>query len=132
MLRISTIVLLSLFVSMSVTAQETMPSTSTTDVKAKMNKKKERPKSKRYMTLIKFDTKKTLYGNKCFEDFTKQLGFVYDIQVKGQSGSHNGFTKFWHNTVVKTGLVFTAWPWWKLRVNKRFKDCQKSSGDFVG
>lgn len=132
MYRIAIPFLLSLTLSLSAIAQGGIPSTSTTDLKAKMNKEKERPKSKRYMTIIKFNTRQTLYGNKCFEDFTRQLGFVYDIQVKGQFGSNNGFTKFWHNGVVKSGLFLTAWPWWKLRVNKRYKECKKSSGDFVG
>lgn len=132
MYRIAIPFLLSLTLSLSAFAQGGIPSTSTTDLKAKMNKEKERPKSKRYMTIIKFNTRQTLYGNKCFEDFTRQLGFVYDIQVKGQFGSNNGFTKFWHNGVVKSGLFLTAWPWWKLRVNKRYKECKKSSGDFVG
>ncbi len=113
-------------------SQETIPPTSSTDVKAKIKKEKERPKRERYWAIIKTNTKNTLYGNKCFEDFTKQLGFVYEIQVKGQPGSMNGFSRFWHNASTKTGLVFTAWPWWKLRVNKRYKECRKSSGDFVG
>lgn len=113
-------------------AQETMPKTNTTDPNAKVNKKKERPKQKHYMTIVKFNTKGILYGNKCFEDFTKSMGFFYDVQNKGQSGSLNGFTKFWHNAAVKTALVFTQWPWWKARVNKKKKDCRKLSGDFVG
>ncbi|MEN8249314.1 MAG: hypothetical protein ABFS32_10320 [Bacteroidota bacterium] len=112
--------------------EDSIPPTSTTDLKVKVNKKKERPKQKRYMTIIKTNTRKTLYGNKCFEDFTKELGFVYEIQVKDQSGSLSGFQRFWHNVGTKTALVFTAWPWWKLRVNKRYKECRKSSGDFVG
>ena len=113
-------------------AQETMPKTNTIDANAKVNKEKERPKRKHYMTIVKFDTKGILYGNKCFEDFTKSMGFFYDVQNKGQSGSLNGFTKFWHNAGVKTALVFTHWPWWKARVNKNKKDCRKLSGDFVG
>ena len=133
MLRIAIIVLVSFLATEYSVAQETIPKTSTTDTDAKIKKKKERPEGKRhYMTIIKTDTKKTLYGNKCFEDFTRQLGFVYEIQVTGQSGSLNGFSRFWHNAGTKTALVFTAWPWWKLRVNKRYKECRKSSGDFVG
>jgi hypothetical protein len=132
MQRIAIVFLLSLLVSGTLFAQETIPPTSSTDVKAKIKKEKERPKRERYMTIIKTNTKNTLYGNKCFEDFTRQLGFVYEIQVKGQPGSMNGFSRFWHNAATKTGLVFTAWPWWKLRVNKRYKECRKSSGDFVG
>jgi len=130
---ITLIIFLGLLSTQLMYAQKSIPATSTTDVKAKLNKKRERPKGKRhYMTIIKTNTKNTLYGNKCFEDFTRKLGFVYEIQVKGQSGSLNGFTRFWHNAATKTGLVFTAWPWWKLRLNKRYKECRKSSGDFVG
>jgi hypothetical protein len=132
MQRVTTIFLLFILTSGALQAQETIPPTSSTDVKAKIKKEKERPKRERYMAIIKTNTKNTLYGNKCFEDFTRQLGFVYETQVKGQSGSMNGFSRFWHNAATKTGLVFTAWPWWKLRVNKRYKECRKSSGDFVG
>lgn len=126
-----------LFVSILATnnlyAQEVMPPTSSTDVDVKFNKKKERPKGKRhYMTIIKTDTKNILYGNKCFEDFTRQLGFVYEVQIKGQAGGLNGFTRFWHNAGTKTALFFTAGPWWKLRVNNRREECRTSSGDFVG
>ena len=133
MLRIAIVIFITVLATELSYAQETIPKTSTTDTDVKIKKKKERPEGKRhYMTIIKTHTKKTLYGNKCFEDFTRQLGFVYEIQVKGQSGSLNGFSRFWHNAGTKTALVFTAWPWWKLRVNKRYKECRKSSGDFVG
>lgn|GEM_PF-2127658 len=114
-------------------AQESIPRTNTTDVKAKVNKRKERPEGKRhYMSIVKTTTHGILYGNKCFEDFTMKLGFRYEIQVKGKSGSMNGFARFWHNAATKTSLVFRATPWWKLRVNKKRKECRKSSGDFVG
>lgn len=133
MLKIASVIIISLLAANLSFAQETIPKTSTTDVNVKIKKKKERPVGRRhFMTIIKTHTKNTLYGNKCFEDFTRQLGFTYEIQVKGQSGSINGFTRFWHNAGTKTALVFTAWPWWKLRVNKRYKECRKSSGDFVG
>ena len=133
MLKIASVIIISLLAANLSFAQETIPKTSTTDINVKIKKKKERPVGKRhYMTIIKTHTKNTLYGNKCFEDFTRQLGFTYQIQVKGQPGSLNGFTRFWHNAGTKTALVFTAWPWWKLRVNKRYKECRKSSGDFVG
>lgn len=118
----------------SIHAQQVdIPSTSTTDVDAKIDKKKERPEGTRhYMTIIKKDTKNILYGNKCFEDYTRQLGFLYEVQMKGHAGSMNGFTRFWHNAVTKTALCFKAGPWWKLRVNKRRDECRTSSGDFVG
>ena len=133
MLRIAIVIFISMLATELSFAQETIPKTSTTDTDVKIKKKKDRPEGKRhYMTIIKTNTKNTLYGNKCFEDYTRQLGFVYEIQVKDQSGSLNGFSRFWHNAGTKTALVFTAWPWWKLRVNKRYKECRKSSGDFVG
>ena len=133
MLKIASIILISMLAAELSFAQETIPKTSTTDINVKIKKKKERPEGKRhYMTIIKTNTKNTLYGNRCFEDFTRLLGFIYEIQVKGQSGSLNGFSRFWHNVGTKTALVFTAWPWWKSRVNKRYKECRKSSGDFVG
>ena len=120
-------------VSVSFAQTTTMPPTSTTDAKAKVNIKKERPKGRRhYMTIIKNDTKNILYGNKCFEDFTRKLGFIYEVQTKGYAGSMNGFARFWHNAATKTALVFTAGPWWKARVNKRRKECRATSGDFVG
>jgi hypothetical protein len=133
MLRIAIVIFISIIATDFSYAQETIPRTSTTDTKVKIKKKKERPDGKRhYMSIIKTNTKKTLYGNKCFEDFTRQLGFTYEVQATGRQGDLNGFTRFWHNTATKTALVFTAWPWWKLRVNKRYKECRKSSGDFVG
>jgi len=111
-------------------AQESMPKTNSIDPKIKVNKKKERPKRDHYMTIVKIDTKGILYGNKCFEDFTRSIGFVYSVQI-GKSGM-NGFRRFCHNTGVKTALIVTSGPWWKLRVNKKKKDCRKLSGDFVG
>lgn len=113
-------------------AQEQMPKTNSIDTNSTINKKKERPKRVHYMTIIKTNTKGILYGNKCFEEFTKSIGFVYSVQIKGKSGSASGFIRFWHNGVVKTTLVFKAGPWWKLRANKKKKDCRKLSGDFVG
>ena len=131
--RIAVVIFISILVGQNSFAQETIPKTSTTDIEVKIKKKKERPEGKRhYMSIIKTNTRNTLYGNKCFEDFTRQLGFIYEVQAKGRSGNRNGFSRFWHNTGTKTALVFTAWPWWKLRVNKRYKECRKSSGDFVG
>lgn len=127
------ILLCTLAIANEVIAQEHIPRTSTTDLDAKINKKKERPEGKRhFMTIIKRDTKNILYGNKCFEDFTRQLGFIYEVQPKGNVRSMGGFARFWHNAATKTALCFTAGPWWKARVNKRRNECRKMSGDFVG
>ena len=113
-------------------AQETIPKTNSIDTNAKVDKKKERPAKARYMSIVMNNTKGILYGNRCFEEFTQSIGFVYAIQIKNQSGSLDGVARFFHNAGTKTALFFTAWPWWKLRVNKKKKDCRKLSGDFVG
>lgn len=113
-------------------AQETLPKTNSIDPNAKVDKKRERPEKEHYMTIIKNNTKGILYGNKCFEEFTSSIGFVYAVQIKGNSGGLNGPARFFHNAGTKTAMFFTAWPWWKLRVNKKKKDCRKLSGDFVG
>jgi len=116
-----------------VLAQETMPRTNTTDVNAKVNKNRERPeKKKRYLIIIKNNTKHILYGNKCFEDYTLSKGYLYEVQNKGANGSMSGFKRFWHNFGVNTALVFTRGPWWKLSANKQMKRCRELSGDYVG
>jgi hypothetical protein len=133
MLRSTLIVLLSFVVSVALFAQETMPKTNTTDIHAKVNKKRERPeKKRRYLTIIKSNTRGILYGNKCFEDYTLSKGYLYDVQIKGKQGSMNGFARFWHNFGVNVALVFTKGPWWKLNANSKMKECRKLSGDFVG
>ena len=112
---------------------DSIPPTSTTDLNSKIDIKKERPEGTRhYLTIIKKNTKNTLYGNKCFEDFTRKLGFIYEVEMKGRAGSMSGFARFWHNAATKTALFFKAGPWWKARVNKRLKECRTLSGDFVG
>lgn len=114
-------------------AQETMPRTNTTDINAKVNKDRERPeKKKRYLVLIKNNTKNILYGNKCFEDYTLSKGYMYEVQNKGVYGSMPGFKKFWHNFGVNLALIFKRGPWWKLSANKQMKRCRELSGDYVG
>ena len=131
-LSVFCVFLFCLLFAQGVIAQEIPPKTNSIDTNASFDKKKERPDRNHYMTIIKNDTKGILYGNKCFEDFTRSIGFVYSVQIKGNVGGLSGAGRFFHNTGVKTALFFTAWPWWKLRVNKKKKDCRKLSGDFVG
>jgi hypothetical protein len=134
-MRLILALVLTATVSLSFGQQKTdsIPPTNSTDVNSKIDIKKERPEGTRhYMTIIKKDTKNILYGNKCFEDFTRELGFIYEVQTKGRAGSMSGFARFWHNAATKTALCFKAGPWWKARVNKRRKECRTLSGDFVG
>jgi hypothetical protein len=133
MVRLFLIVILVWSSSVVVFAQETMPRTNTTDIDAKVNKNRERPeKKKRYLVIVKTNTKGILYGNKCFEDYTLSKGYLYEIQKKGKNESMSGFDRFWHNFGVNTALIFTKGPWWKLSANKQMKECRKLSGDFVG
>ena len=131
-LRLSYILICYVLSTGALFAQETLPKTNSIDPNAKIDKDKERPEKKRYMTIIKNDTKGILYGNRCFEEFTQSLGFMYAVQNQKSSGGLNGPARFFHNAGTKTALFFTAWPWWKLRINKKKKDCRKLSGDFVG
>lgn len=131
-LRLFYLFLFSILTSGVLFAQETMPKTNSIDPKAKIDKDKERPEKKHYMTIIKNDTKGILYGNRCFEEFTQSIGFMYAVQNNKGTGGLNGPARFFHNAGTKTALFFTAWPWWKLRVNNKKKDCRKLSGDFVG
>lgn len=131
-LRLSVLIVFFSILSTNIYAQETLPKSNLIDPNSKVDRRKERPEKNRAMTIVKNNTQGILYGNKCFEEFTHSIGFVYAVQIKGSSGSLNGAARFFHNAGVKTALFFTAWPWWKLRVNKKKKDCRKLSGDFVG
>lgn len=82
--------------------------------------------------IIKNDTKKTLAGNLCFEEFTTKMGFQYLAVPKGQAPNKNGFFRWRHNFGVKFVLLFKNGPFWKIKVNKKYKECKYGSGDYVG
>lgn len=60
------------------------------------------------------------------------MGFQYLAVPKGQPPYKNGFSKFWHNLGVKLVLLFKNGPFWKMKLNKKRKECRFGSGDFVG
>ncbi len=99
---------------------------------AKPDPKKQGVKEKRIRYIITNDTRNTLSGNRCFEEATMQMGFQYLAIPKGQPLNKNGFSRWWHNLGVKFMIMLKNGPWWKSRVNKKYKDCMYGTGDYVG
>ncbi|BDD09906.1 hypothetical protein FUAX_23380 [Fulvitalea axinellae] len=89
-------------------------------------------KRKRYWRMYRKDTKGILYGNVCFQEATRKMGFEYEVTPKGQPGYKNGLQRASHNFFVSVGLVFRAGPWWPFTVRKRKKRCREATADFYG
>lgn len=89
-------------------------------------------RNKKVTYIIKKNTREILYGNKCVEEYTRDMGFMYLVIPKGQPGYESELDRFFHNFGAKAKLFFTKGPFWKLRVKKRIKECRKKTGDFVG
>jgi len=108
--------------------------TSGTDIfhKAPPKPAKEYSSSENLLQIVKRDTKKILYGNKCFEEYTYKLGFEYVVEPSGRPDSRSEFNRFFHNFGVKFILIFKAGPFWKSKVNKRIRNCREQMGDFAG
>lgn len=108
--------------------------TSGTDIfhKAPPKPQKVFASDKNLLQIIKRDTRNILYGNKCFEEFTYQLGFEYVVEPAGEPGSRNDLKRFFHNFGAKFILIFKAGPFWKSRVNKKIRECRELMGDFNG
>jgi hypothetical protein len=96
------------------------------------NKKANRTKKKRYSVIYRPNTKKILYGNPCAVEATRKMGFEYMVESRTGVRSASRLGKFWNNLRVKTKLVFTRSPFWKVILKKKFKDCRPKSGDIVG
>ncbi len=91
-----------------------------------------RSKKRKYEVLYRPNAKNILYGNPCAVEATHKMGFEYLVEPRRISGSKSQKGKFLNNLWVKTRLVVTRSPFWKLILKKRFKECRKMSGDFVG
>lgn len=85
-----------------------------------------------YNTIYKKTPKGLLLGNKCFEDKTKKMGFIYESVKKGETAYSTEFGRLRHNFGVKIKLFFTRGPFWKFKVNKARKRCRQLTGDFYG
>jgi hypothetical protein len=88
--------------------------------------------SRKIRYIISNNTGRTLYGNKCVEEFTSKMGFRYLAIPPGQPGNRSKFGRFIHNFGVKTVLLFRNGPFWKHKVKKRIRECRQKMGDFVG
>jgi len=107
-------------------------STPNTHMDPEPNPKSYKPEEKNISYIVKKDTKKFLPGNKCFENATKKMGFMYIAVPKGQSYYTTEFDRNLHNLAVKLKLLFTRGPFWKLKVNKIYKKCRYPYGDAIG
>lgn len=92
------------------------------------------PSKENYKLIYVASPKGTMYGNPCAYQATHDFGFEYIVEPrkKGAARSRTKAGKFLNNLWVKTGLVFTRTPFWKARLNSKFKKCKTSTGDFVG
>jgi len=127
------LILLSLAMSTSVMAQEKkVPKTNTIDQYSTVNKKKEGPKVKKPLNILKTDTKGILYGNLCFEEFTRSKGYTYVIQPKGDPSFKGSMKRGFHNFGVKFVILLKNGIFWKLVERKRIKDCRMKTGDRIG
>ncbi|NJN28736.1 MAG: hypothetical protein HC819_23525 [Cyclobacteriaceae bacterium] len=106
--------------------------TPNTRLGATPNPKKQRKGEKTIRFIIVNNTKGTLAGNRCFEEALAKMGFQYLAMPKGQPPNQNGFARWTHNFGVKFMIVLQNGPFWKSRVNKKYKECKYGSGDYVG
>ncbi|WP_425390490.1 hypothetical protein [Ekhidna sp.] len=96
------------------------------------NKSSNRPKRKNYSFIYVPDANKILYGNPCVLEATHKMGFEYMVEPSNMNSSKTWKGKFLNNLWVKTKLVVTRSPFWKLILNRKIKKCRKMSGDLVG
>lgn len=112
--------------------QDRHPPTKAIDPDVEVRKNKIVPKSKKMLSLIKNNTKGILYGNRCFEEFTHECGYEYVVQLKGQSRNRNEISRWLHNFGVKFVVTIKNGPFWRIKEQKKKKECRTKSGDYVG
>jgi hypothetical protein len=113
-------------------AGEEIISTQATDPNAKPDARKQAPKKARYRYIIKNNSKRTLKGNKCFEEVTRNFGFEYLIAPKDLPPQRTGMGRWMHNFGVKFILFFRNGPLWQIKLKKKYNQCKYQYGDFVG
>lgn len=70
-----------------------------------------------------------LLGNKCAEDIMRDYKFRYSIVPRSYQLS--GSRYFFHNTWANIKLFFKNGPFWKGRMRRKIRECQKQTGDYV-
>lgn len=114
-------------------AQDSAPkSTSNTGLgkKGKTSDNTKKPQKIRY--LLKKDTQKTMYGNRCVVEITRAKGFEYMVTLKGQPGYESEVQRAFHNFGVNVALMVRNGPFWKTSLRKKIEACRQKSGDYVG
>lgn len=97
-----------------------------------LHKEQSEAKQRNLLAWIKNNPKKTLVGNRCMEEVTREMGFEYVLQPKGQRGNRSEFGRLVHNLGVKVALFFKNGPFWKIKLNRKRKECMAKSGDYMG
>ena len=126
-----------IFLSLSCLAQkeksveEELPSENL-EMRKDSNKRSNRPKRKKIDLIYVPNADNILYGNPCVLEETHKMGFEYIVEPTTLPGSKTWTGKFLNNLWVKTKLVVTRSPFWKLILNNKIKKCRKMSGDLVG
>ncbi|MEO9483593.1 MAG: hypothetical protein ABJG47_09120 [Ekhidna sp.] len=113
------------------TVDDELP-TENLEMRKDSNKRTNRPKRKNYSQIYVPNANKILYGNPCVLEETHKMGFEYLIEPPNISGSKTWKGKFLNNLLVKSKLVVTRSPFWKMILNKKIKKCRQMSGDLVG
>lgn len=114
-------------------AQDNPPSsTSNTGFGKKSKSQEGRQKKQKIRYILKKDTQKTLYGNPCVLEVTRDKGFEYTVQLKGQPGYESEMQRAFHNFGVNFALLFRNGPFWKAGLRKKIETCRNQSGDYVG
>lgn len=89
-------------------------------------------KKKKVRYIVKNDARKLLLGNKCADEETLKMGFMYVAIPKGHPGNKDQVKRNFNNLGTKTVVFFKNGPFWKLRLKKKIKKCRELTGDFVG
>ncbi|HEX9651365.1 MAG TPA: hypothetical protein VGA21_12450 [Cyclobacteriaceae bacterium] len=113
-------------------AQDKPPKTNKIDQNPRVDISKEGPKAKKYLEILKSDTQGILYGNLCFEEFTRSKGYIYVIQPQPNPIFKARFKKSWHNFGVKLIITLKHSIFWKVVEKNKTRECRQKTGDRVG
>ncbi len=118
--------------SLNAVAQSTPPQTTSNTEIARRNPAIKTANNKRIRYILKPNTKKTVYGNPCVLEVTRNKGFEYMVTLKGQQGYESELQRAFHNFGVNVALLFRNGPFWKFGLSRQIDLCRKKSGDYVG
>lgn len=126
--------ILLIFFSTSALAQKELKfgDTPTTNKDPKYKQRHKDFKRKHVIHWVKTDTKGLLIGNPCMERVFADMGFVYQVEPKGQRSSKSGAGRLIHNFAAKTRIFFRNGPFWKFKLKKKRKGCRRQTGDYTG